>query len=167
MYRILPWLMAFSFVAAAAQAQSSAQQVSATPASPASVDSVINNFRAEMQKSRADIMAKNLTLTADQAAKFWPAYSKFQAEQATIVDAQLAAMQKYVTSFGSIDDAKALEYTNANLARDQQMFELRSKWLKEFQKILPARIAARVIQIDRRLGIAHQLFLSSQLPLIY
>jgi len=114
-----------------------------------------------------DPNSSTLTLTADQAAKFWPAYSKFQAEQATIVDAQLAAMQKYVTSFGSIDDAKALEYTNANLARDQQMFELRSKWLKEFQKILPARIAARVIQIDRRLGIAHQLFLSSQLPLIY
>ena len=148
-------------------AWTAAQQ--ARPASPdaASMDDVLRAVRSDLQGTRADIMAKNLTLTADQAAKFWPAYSKFQAEQGTIVDAQLAAMQKYVTSYGSIDDAKALEYTNANLARDQQMFELRSKWLKEFQKILPARIAARVIQIDRRLGIAHQLFLSSQLPLIY
>ena len=147
-----------------------AQSYSAAPAQKppaAATDEALKTYRADIQGERADIMAKNLTLTADQAAKFWPAYSKFQAEQATIVDAQLAAMQKYVTSFGPIDDAKALEYTNANLARDQQMFELRSKWLKEFQKILPARIAARVIQIDRRLGIAHQLFLSSQLPLIY
>jgi len=37
----------------------------------------------------------------------------------------------------------------------------------EFQKILPARTAARVIQIDRRLGLAAQLAISAQLPLIY
>ena len=36
-------------------------------------------------------MAKNLTLTAEQAAKFWPAYSQFQAEQTVIVDQQLEA----------------------------------------------------------------------------
>ena len=47
------------------------------------------------------------------------------------------------------------------------MNTLRNKWLAEFQKILPARIAARVIQIDRRLSLAAQLSISSQLPLIY
>jgi hypothetical protein len=46
------------------------------------------------------------------------------------------------------------------------MNTLRRKWLSEFQKILPKRTAARVIQIDRRLGLAMQVSISSQMPLI-
>jgi len=112
-------------------------------------------------------MAKNLTLTAEQAAKFWPVYAKFQTEQAAIVDEQLKALQSYADNFRTLDDAAAMSLVKANLARDLQMNTLRTKWLDEFGKIVPARTAARVIQIDRRLGLAHQLSLSSQLPLIY
>jgi Spy/CpxP family protein refolding chaperone len=146
-----------------AQLHSSAGQQAAAP----STDEVLKAFRNDLQGARADIMAKNLTLTADQAAKFWPAYSKFQAEQTVIVDQQLQAMKKYADNYATLDDAAALAQVNANLDRDLQMNTLRKKWLAEFQKILPARIAARAIQIDRRLGLAGQLAISAQLPLIY
>jgi len=136
-------------------------------AAPPSTDDVLKAYRNDLQGARADIMAKNLTLTADQAAKFWPAYSKFQAEQTVIVDQQLQAMKKYADSYATLDDPAALGQVNANLDRDLQINTLRKKWLAEFQKILPARTAARVIQIDRRLGLAAQLAISAQLPLIY
>ena len=166
MHRILPWLMAFCFVAAAAQAQSSAQQVSTTPASPASVDSVINTFRAEMQKSRADIMAKNLTLSAEQAAKFWPVFDKYQKEQNAIMGAHLKDVAKYAENFQTLDDAGALAFINAHLDRDAKMTALRKKWLPEFQKVLPTKLAVRAIQIDRRLSLMAQMDLASQLPLV-
>jgi Spy/CpxP family protein refolding chaperone len=166
MHRILPWLMAFSFVATAAQAQSSAQQVSATPASPASVDSVINNFRAEMQKSRADIMAKNLTLSAEQAAKFWPVFDKYQKEQNAIMGAHLKDVAKYAENYKTLDDAAAVAFINAHLDRDAKMTALRKKWLPEFQKVLPTKLAVRAIQIDRRLSLMAQMDLASQLPLV-
>ena len=130
-------------------------------------DKAIQAYRNDVQGVRADIIAKNLTLTADQAAEFWPAYAEFQQEQTTIVDAQLKSIQQYVASFATLDDAAALAHVNALLTRDHQMQELRSRWLTEFQNILPARLAARVIQIDRRLGLAHQMQMSSELPLIY
>jgi len=38
-------------------------------------------MRADMQSSRADIMTKNVTLTAEQAAQFWPVFDKYQKEQ--------------------------------------------------------------------------------------
>ena len=41
-------------------------------------------------------MAKNLTLTAEQAAKFWPVFSAYQKEQNAIIDDQLKDIQKYV-----------------------------------------------------------------------
>ena len=166
MHRILPWFMAFSFVAAAAQAQSSAQQVSAGPASVASVDSVINKFRTDMQKSRADIMAKNLTLSAEQAAKFWPVFDKYQKEQNAVMGAHLKDVAKYAENFKTLDDAAALAFINAHLDRDAKMTALRKKWLPEFQKVLPTKLAVRAIQIDRRLSLMAQMDLASQLPLV-
>jgi len=97
-------------------------------------EEVLQAFRKDLQSARADIMAKNLTLTADEAARFWPAYLKFQAEQTVIVDEQLRAMQKYVDNFETLDDASAMAQVNANLTRDLQINTLRRKWLAEFQK---------------------------------
>ena len=136
-------------------------------AAPPTDDEMLKAYRNDLHAAGADIMAKNLTLTAEQAAKFWPEYSKFQAEEAAVVDQQLKAMKTYASTYATLDDAAALAQVGANLDRDLQINTLRKKWLVEFQKILPARIAARVIQIDRRLGLAAQLSISAQLPLIY
>jgi Spy/CpxP family protein refolding chaperone len=141
--------------------------VAAQRGSGPSPEDALKAYRNDLQGARADIMAKNLTLTSEQAAKFWPAYAKFQAEQTVIVDQQLQAMKKYAENYATLDDAAALAQVDANLSRDLQMNTLRRKWLDEFQKFLPVRTAARVIQIDRRLGLAAQLSISAQLPLIY
>ena len=81
MYRTLAYLLALSLVAGATQAQEPTQQASATTAKPANVDDALKALRSDLQSSRADIMAKNMTLTADQAAKFWPVFSAYQKEQ--------------------------------------------------------------------------------------
>jgi hypothetical protein len=46
------------------------------------------------------------------------------------------------------------------------MTALRKKWLPEFQKVLPTKLAVRAIQIDRRLSLMAQMDLASQLPLV-
>ena len=47
------------------------------------------------------------------------------------------------------------------------MNDLRAKWLPKFQTILPGGLAARAIQIDRRIGQLSQAVLSSQIPLVH
>ena len=111
-------------------------------------------------------MAKGLTLTSEQAAKFWPMFETFQKEQNAIVDGQLKATQKYGEQYASLTDADALAYVNALLARDAQMHELRGKWLAKFQTVVPVKVAARAVQLDRRLGQVTQVGLSSRIPLI-
>jgi hypothetical protein len=132
-----------------------------------STDEMLKTYRNDLQGVRADVLAKNITLTPDQAAKFWPAYAKFSAEQSAIVDEQMKGVQKYADTYASLDDAGATSLVSALLARDTQMAALRTKWLAEFSKIVPARVAARAIQIDRRLGLAHQMSISAQIPLVY
>jgi len=167
MRRTLAYLLVACFVVGSLQAQTPAKQVSATSPSPASVDSSLTAFRADMQSSRADIMAKNLSLTADQAAKFWPVFNAYQKEQNVIMDEQLKGIQQYVAGYDSLDDAAALALMKAHLDRDAKMNALRQKWLGEFQKVLPGKLAARAMQIDRRLSLVAQLELASRIPLVH
>jgi Spy/CpxP family protein refolding chaperone len=167
MRRTLAYLLVACFVVGSLQAQTPAKQVSATSPSPASVDSSLTAFRADMQSSRADIMAKNLSLTADQAAKFWPIFNAYQKEQNVIMDEQLKGIQQYVAGYDSLDDAAALALMKAHLDRDAKMNALRQKWLGEFQKVLPGKLAARAMQIDRRLSLVAQVELASRIPLVH
>jgi hypothetical protein len=65
-----------------------------------------------------------------------------------------------------LTDAQALEYVNALLARDEAAHDLRVKWLAKFQTVVPPKVAARAIQLDRRLSQVVQIQVSSQIPLI-
>lgn len=142
-----------------------AQPASYTAPTPTQ-EEAIAQFRNDLMASRADIMAKGLTLSAEQAAKFWPMFETFQKEQAVVVDEQVKALKYYADHFKTLSDADALAYVNSLLERDQKMHDLRIKWLKKFQTAVPAKTAASAIQLDRRLGNVTQVQLSSQIPLI-
>ena len=144
----------------------SADPPAATNAAQPTSEQVIEQFRNDLQAKAADVMAKGLTLSADQAAKFWPMFETFQKEQKLIIDEQLKSLVKYRDAYRSMTDADALAFANSLLQRDQKVHDLRVKYLAKFQEVVPARIAARAIQLDRRLGIASQVSISSQIPLI-
>ncbi len=131
-----------------------------------SVDEVLKAVRSDLQATRADIIAKNVSLTSEQAAKFWPVFEKYQKEQNAIMDAQLQGLKKYAEEFEKLDDAAALALMKTHLTQDQKMVALRVTYLGEFQKALPGKLAARVMQIDRRLSLSHQIEFASQIPLI-
>lgn len=158
----------FKFILAAVAVAAVLPALNADPATapPPGQEQVVKQFREDLMAKRADIMAKGLTLSADQAAKFWPLFQQFQSEQDSIVNGQLTATQAYSDRFATLTDADALGYINALLSRDASMNELRVKWLAKFQTVVPARIAARAIQLDRRLSQVTQVKVSAQIPLI-
>jgi Spy/CpxP family protein refolding chaperone len=145
---------------------SSAEPAAAPAATQPTQEQVVQQFREDLLAKRADVMAKGLSLTADQAAKFWPLFQDFQKEQGAYADAQIKATQAYHDHYESLTDAQAMEYINALLARDQAAHDLRVKWLAKFQTVVPPKVAARAIQLDRRLGQVTQVQISSQIPLI-
>jgi Spy/CpxP family protein refolding chaperone len=160
---------AVCLVSVSALAWSSSRQVrpvSSTAPATLDIESALKALRHDLQASRADIVAKNVSLTADQAAKFWPVFEKYQKEQSAIMDAQMKGIRQYAEKFEALDDAGALSLMKTHLDRDQKMVTLRQTWLAEFQKVLPGKLAVRVMQIDRRISLAHQVEFSSQIPLV-
>jgi Spy/CpxP family protein refolding chaperone len=152
--------LASTFPAWSADAPAAGTAVQPTP------EQIVADFRNDLQAKSADVMAKALTLTADQATKFWPLYKEYQKEQGAIVQGQIEATQKYAASYGHLKDAEALAYVTALLERDQKIHDLRIKWLAKFQTVVPGTTAARAIQVERRLGLVGQIGISSQVPLV-
>ncbi len=148
-------------------AWAAAQQPSSTLISSTTIDEVLEAVRADLQGERADIIAKNITLDSDQAAKFWPVYNAYQKEQNAIMDDQLKGIQRYIETFDKLDDAAALGLINAHFDRDARMNALRQKWFGDFQKALGTKLAVRVMQIDRRLSLAHQTRFTARIPLAH
>jgi len=138
----------------------------AKPTPQQELEKVVAQVRDELQAARADVVAKGLTLTAEQASKFWPLFEQFQAEQNAVIDAQLIATQKYADNYAKLTDADSLAYVTALLERDEKIQGIRAKWLKKFQTVIPPGMAARVIHIDRRLGLLSQLKIASLIPLV-
>jgi Spy/CpxP family protein refolding chaperone len=160
------FILALCCLAGSALALASATQVQPATTAPVSVDDVLTAIRADLQGSRAEIVARSVPLTAAQAAKFWPVFEKYQSEQNTIMDEHMKGLQQYVERFEKLDDAGALALIHAHFDRDAKMNVLRQKWLTEFQQVLPTKLAVRVVQIDRRLSLAQQIQFAARIPLV-
>lgn len=155
------------FLGVSAMAWTAGQSARAVAIASTSIDEVLQAVRADLQESRAEIIAKNVTLTSAQAAKFWPLFEAYQKQQDAIMDEQLKAIQQFIERFDTLDDAGALGLIAAHLDRDARMSALRQKWLPEFQKTLDTKLAVRIMQIDRRLSLAHQVQFASKIPLAH
>jgi len=132
---------------------------------PLSIDQLLTAYRADLQANRVDIIRKNVTMTTEQADRFWPLFERYEKEQSAIMDAQLRGIQTYILNSKTMDDGAALSLMQAHLDRDANMAALRRQWLQEFLTVLPTKQAVRVMQIDRRISLAQQTEFTAQIPL--
>jgi len=162
-------LLAVALLAPLTALAAEPKAASPMPATNASnTDAALAKFRDDMQATRADIMAKGLTLSADEAAKFWPLFKEYQKEQNVVIDGQIAAVKKYSEHSDTLNATDAVNYVKSLLDRDQKMDALRVKWLAKFQSGgISASTSARAIQLDRRLSQLAQAQLSAEIPLVH
>jgi len=144
--------------------------VATTPAAPvdqrAADTKALEEFRNDLQAVETEVISKAVSLTTDEATRFWPVFKRFQAEQKAIIDGQIEAVRKYAEHFATLTDADANAYVSALLERDKRINELRTRYMAEFAKVLPAGKAARVIHVSRRLALVAQVKLSTEVPLV-
>ena len=70
----------FLLIPAVAVLASTAWAADATKPTRPEQEQAVAAFRSDLMAKRSDVMAKSLTLTSDQAAKFWPLFEQFQDE---------------------------------------------------------------------------------------
>src|SRR5579862_4894661 len=115
----------------------SAQQAASNPPDQSKIDQDIDLMRKDIRSEKKQLIAANLQLTDTEATKFWPIYDQYTAELVKINDAKYAAIKEYAASYNTLTDDHALALTNNLLSVDQQVAQLRLKYVPIVSKVLP------------------------------
>ena len=165
-------VLCLSFVVAISTSLAHAQQAAqeAAPAPKVSADQLADDsvqlMRQDIRSQRKKIVAANLPLTEAEAVKFWPVYDRYVVEHSKIYDTRYALIKEYAQNYKTLSDEQADSLIKNWTATEEQMAQLRLKWMPEFKKVISPKKTAMFYQIDRRLGLMVELQLSSQIPLV-
>ena len=143
-----------------------AQSVSGGAPSNNISDKDIQMLRADLRAQRKQIMAQNMTLTADEATKFWPVYEQYRLAAIKANDERWAVLKDYAANYDTMTDAQAQDYLKRANAVDEQLLALRMRYVPEFEKVVSAKKTALCYQIDRRIDLLINLQLSSVIPMV-
>ncbi len=128
----------------------------------ANLDVLLSTIRA----NRKALIAVNLALTDEQAARFWPVYDRYQAEMSAVGDRLAALVKDYIANFRDLSNERALKLTEDYLAAEADRVQVRRTYLGEFAKILPGRTVARFYQIDNKMDAVLRYDIAATVPVI-
>ena len=129
-------------------------------------DQDIEMLRADIRAQRKQITAQNMTLTADEATKFWPIFEQYRQEAIKPNDERWAVIRDYAANYDTMTEAQAQNYINRVTAVDQQLLALRMKYVPVFEKVISAKKTALWCQIDRRIDLLINLQFSALIPMV-
>lgn len=146
-----------------------AEATTATVTSPPDAGNLrafVELARSDLKTQKALLIAQNLPMTEEEGAEFWPLHRAYEAELSQLNDQKLALIVRYANSYQTMTDKEAAELANGTFTIEEKKTELKRKYFKKFQKVMPATKAARFFQIENQLNLALDLQVAASLPLI-
>src|SRR4051794_29564869 len=115
-------------------------------------DIEINMLRKDLRDQKKQIVAANVPMSGDEAAKFWPVYADYTQETIKLNDERYSLVREYASNYNSMTDAMAASYVRRWIGVDESASKLRLQWIPKFEVVLGQKKAAMFFQIDRRVG---------------
>jgi hypothetical protein len=138
---------------------------------PAGGDKPANNMEIIHEKLKADkklIVSKYMELTESEAKKFWPVYEEYQKDVQMVDQRLLSLLQSYAADYrnNSLTDEKAKKLLDDWIAIEQDEAKRRSAFAPKVLQALPAKKAARYLQIENEYRILMRYDLAANVPLV-
>jgi hypothetical protein len=140
--------------------------LTATASSAQDINTSFELLRSDIKTRKLEILTKAMKLDESQGAVFWPVYRKYDAELSKINDEKIAVLREYSQRYESMTDQNATEMMKKLFDTEEQMTELKEKYFRKFTKVLSARTAARVIQVENYLNRLVDLSVAGEVPLV-
>ena len=159
-HRLTATVAAALFAASALVAPAAAQDKPA----PAAMTS--EQWMQRIQSDRAGIVLRSMDLTPEEAKAFTPLYEKFQKELAPSRQQTGRVILDFVNADAKISDANAQRLATQLLTADRNQARLHEKHFKDLLKVLPARKAARYVQIENKIDAVIRYETAKAIPLV-
>lgn len=129
-------------------------------------DKDIALLRRDLRAEKKQLIALNLPLTPEEAAKFWPVYDQYAADMTKVYDEFYKVVKDYTAVQKTISDADASKMLKHWAELIVQVDQTRQRYIPLIEKVIPPRKAAHFFQVDRRLYALLDLQVVSHAPLI-
>jgi hypothetical protein len=123
-------------------------------------------LRESIRADKKAVVAAGLTLTDEEAARFWPLYDRYQKELTAIHDRLVKVIEEYGASFPDVSNEKAMKLTEDYLAAESDRAQLRRKYLAELAKALPGRKVMLFYQIENKIDAIVRYDLAAGIPVV-
>lgn len=137
---------------------------------PAAGDKLANNMEIIHEKLKADkklIVAQYMELTESEAKRFWPVYDEYQNDLQKMHERLAGLLVSYAAEYRnrSLTGAKAKKLLDEWLTLEQEETRQRKSYVPKILKALPAKKAARYLQIENEYRMLLHYDLAATVPL--
>jgi hypothetical protein len=143
-----------------------AAQPTATDAQKKNIQAYVELMRTNVRQQKAEILGAVMQLSADDAAKFWPIYSEYNAELTKVNNLRVENIQDYAQNYTHMTDEKADQLIQNALDYRKQRSELLAKYYDRVKQSLGAITAARFLQVEDQLLLIVDLQIDASLPIV-
>jgi GTPase involved in cell partitioning and DNA repair len=126
----------------------------------------IEAMRTVLQTERKILIMNEMTLTAEEAGKFWPIHDEYRAEVKKIGNLRVKVITDYAASYETMTDEVAKQLLDESIKFEEQLIKLKKKHVKKFRAILPDIKVTRYFQLENKLDAIIDYDLAAQIPLM-
>lgn len=137
---------------------------SAQTAVPTLAGGPIERLRADTQADRVTVITTAMDFSEKDGAAFWPIYRKYEYERSVLDDRRVAVIKEYAAKYPNLTDSEAKAMTEKMFDCDARLTELKKKYLKKFNSVLPAYTVAKFFQLEHRIDLLMDMNVESALP---
>jgi hypothetical protein len=134
--------------------------------SGAAAKAQLDILRDTIRSNRKALVAANLTLSDEEAARFWPLYDRYQGELTAVQDRTVKVLEDYTASFHGLSNEKAMKLADDWLSAEGDRVKVRRSYLDEFAKVLPGRKVVRFYQIENKMDAVLRYDLAAGIPVV-
>jgi hypothetical protein len=128
------------------------------------VDSYIESVRADLHADKVAIITKAMKFSDKDGAAFWPIYKKYSYDLSKLDDQRVQLIKDYAQNFNTLTDVQAKDMADRNFKYQAARVDLKKKYFKQFNKVLPAVTVVKFYQLENRLDLLVNLELAADLP---
>lgn len=137
-----------------------------TDAQKKNIQEYVELMRTNVRDQKAEIMGSVMLLNIDDAAKFWPIYSEYDAELTKVNNLRVHNITEYAENYSQMTDQKADELIQSTFDYQKQRAEVLAKYYARVKEALGAVTAARFLMVEHQLLLIIDLQIASSLPIV-
>lgn len=162
--RSLAMLILLAAPLSAAGQQTTAPQSARSDARQRNLQAYVELLRSDLRTAKIAIITEVVHFTDAEDEVFWPIYREYEFELSKQTDDRLRLIDTYAQVYARLTDAAADDLVVRMLDLESRRTALKQSYYQKLKAVLPARTAARVLQVENQIQLLVDLQIAASLP---